>query len=86
MPTPRIIITLYTRAGCGLCTEAKRELEAISWTTPLTLREIDIESDPALEKAYFDRIPVIEIGTTRLEAPIDPTHLAEVIRHATENS
>ncbi len=68
-------ITLYTKPGCSLCDKARAELLEISRTVlgddSLRLTEIDITTDPALERALFDRIPVMDIGSTRLEAPIE---------------
>jgi glutaredoxin len=70
-PLPDLI--LYGRADCSLCDEARRLLTALlderrarDLPTP-TLREVDIESDPALERAYFASIPVVELGNRRLE-------------------
>ena len=70
-PLPDLI--LYGRADCGLCDDARDLLRALldergasGLPTP-TLREIDIESDPALERALFTSIPVVELGGRRLE-------------------
>jgi hypothetical protein len=78
----KLAIAFYTREGCGLCREAKAELEALGWTIPLTIREVDITSDPELEKAYFDRIPVIEFASYHFEAPIDGQQLEISLRKA----
>ena len=66
-------LTLYSRPDCGLCDEARGLIHALlderadaGRPTP-TLREIDIESDPALERAHFATIPVVELGDRRLE-------------------
>jgi hypothetical protein len=71
--TPFPDLILYSRADCGLCDEARGLLKALleerrasALPTP-TLREIDIESDPALERAFFASIPVVEFGARRLE-------------------
>jgi len=71
--TPLPDLILYGRADCGLCDEARDLLRALlnerranALPTP-TLREIDIESDPALERALFASIPVVELGGRRLE-------------------
>jgi hypothetical protein len=71
--TPHPDLILYGRADCGLCDEARDMLRALlderrasALPTP-TLREIDIESDPALERAYFASIPVVELDGRRLE-------------------
>jgi hypothetical protein len=75
-------IVIYTREGCGLCREAKEHLQDLSYSIPLTLIETDITSDPALERAMFERIPVIDIGSVRMEAPIDYWMLDRAVRSA----
>ena len=71
--TPLPDLILYGRADCVLCDEARQMLRALleerrqrALPTP-TLREVDIESDPALERALFASIPVVELGGRRLE-------------------
>lgn len=70
-PLPRL--TLYSRDGCGLCDEARAVLIALlgartSGGLPApALEEIDIASDPDLERAYFTTIPVVELGDRRIE-------------------
>ena len=71
--TPLPDLILYGRADCGLCDEARELLRALleerrqgALPTPM-LREVDIESDPALERALFAAIPVVELGDRRLE-------------------
>lgn len=78
-------VILYTREGCGLCDEAKAELEALAQAFPLRLREVDIRQNPALEGVLSEHIPVIEIQGNRLESPIDSTDLRlAVIRAITQ--
>lgn len=80
-----IRVTLYSRDGCGLCDEARHLLYQLDQRVALLVREIDIESDAALEKAYFDKIPVIEIGDARLFAPIEPQELEALVRRVEQN-
>lgn len=70
-PIPDLI--LYARPGCGLCDETRTFLTALlgerfraGLPTP-ALRERDIDTDPALERAFFASIPVVELGDRRLE-------------------
>jgi len=70
-PIPDLI--LYTRAGCGLCEEAREAIrlvvddrQARGLAVPQIL-EIDIDADPALERTLFDRIPVVQLGERRVE-------------------
>ncbi len=71
--TPLPDLILYGRPDCGLCDEARdllvtlRAERAVAGLSTPTLREIDIESDPALEHALFASIPVVEFGGRRLE-------------------
>ena len=55
-------VTLYTRAGCCLCGEAKQQLAAARRRADFDLEEIDIDSDPQLQALYNDEVPVIAIN------------------------
>jgi uncharacterized membrane protein len=69
-------VTLYTRKDCHLCQQAKADLESLQPQHPHRLVEIDIDSDPALLKAYLVEIPVIEVGPYVLKAPFDKQKLS----------
>ena len=47
-----LIVTLYTRTDCKLCDEVKQHLVDINEEIPHRLAEVDIDSDPALQKTY----------------------------------
>jgi uncharacterized membrane protein len=59
------------REDCHLCEQAKNDLEALQDKHPHRLVEVDIDSDPALQRAYLTEIPVVEVGPYRLKAPFD---------------
>ena len=59
MPGPRVV--LYSRPGCHLCDDARVVLERVRAERPFELVDCDITADPALLKAYFDRIPVVTV-------------------------
>jgi glutaredoxin len=59
-------VTLYGRAGCHLCDEARAVLLRVRAGDPFRLEEIDIESDDALLKRYLERIPVIAVDGEEL--------------------
>jgi uncharacterized membrane protein len=63
-------VTLYTRQDCKLCDEARNHLNSLQKKFPHRLAEVDIDSDPIVQKAYFDQIPVIEVGPYKLKAPL----------------
>ena len=59
-----LIVTLYTRAGCHLCDEAKKPVtRAVAATADATLQIVDIAGHPALEARYGERIPVVAVQT-----------------------
>ena len=70
-----LTITLYTRKDCHLCEQAKADLESIQEKYPHRLVEIDIDTDPALQKKYLVEVPVVEVGPYALKAPFDKQKL-----------
>ena len=54
-------VTLYTRAGCCLCEEAKRVLAAARRKARFEYQEIDIDGDAELRAMYNEEVPVIAI-------------------------
>jgi thiol-disulfide isomerase/thioredoxin len=56
-----IILTLYSRPGCHLCDEMKAVVQRVARAAavPITIDEIDISTDPALEGRYGVEIPVL---------------------------
>jgi hypothetical protein len=66
-------LTLYARPECSLCDEARAAIELVvadrrerGLPVP-TVVERDIDADPALHRALFERIPVLELGDRRVE-------------------
>jgi glutaredoxin len=59
-----ITVTLYSRPGCHLCDDMKavvsRTMQNIS--TPITIDEVDISTDPELERLYGIEIPVLMVN------------------------
>ena len=68
-------VTLYTRKDCHLCEQARADLESIQEKYPHRLIEIDIDTDPVLQKKYLAEIPVVEVGPYALKAPFDKQKL-----------
>lgn len=54
-------VTLYTRAGCHLCDEAKREIAEARKAAAFEYEELDIDSDAQLASLYSEQVPVIAI-------------------------
>ena len=53
---------MYTRAGCHLCEEAKRVIEAARGRADFDYQEVDIDGDEDLRRRYNDEVPVIAIN------------------------
>ncbi|MCI0344842.1 MAG: glutaredoxin family protein [Chloroflexi bacterium] len=88
MTAPLPVLVLYRRAGCGLCDEARETLSlllaarAASGEPAPHLVERDISLDPELERAFLDRIPVVEIGGRRVELTSSPAKLRRLLEVA----
>ncbi len=55
-------VTLYTRASCCLCDDAKRVLERVRRRVGFEFEEVDIDSDAVLRRIYNEEVPVIAIN------------------------
>ena len=89
-PLPDLI--LYSRVGCHLCDEARDLLRALlderartALPTP-ALTEIDIESDPDLERRFFTTIPVVELGDRRIELATSAAKLRRLLSDVLDGS
>ena len=58
----RPTVTLYTRAGCCLCDDAKGVLAAARRRADFDYEEVDIDRDADLVRRYNDEVPVIAIN------------------------
>ena len=56
-----IALTIYSRPGCHLCEEMKAVVETVARSIPLSLEEVDISTDAALEARYGLEIPVLVV-------------------------
>ena len=54
-------VTLYTRAGCCLCDDAKQVIAAARRHADFDYAEIDIDANPDLVRLYDHEVPVITI-------------------------
>ena len=54
-------VVLYTRSGCHLCDEVKATLARLAPRGGFTWREVDVDSDPDLQRQFTDQVPVVFI-------------------------
>jgi len=60
--TDSVKADIYSRPGCHLCDEAKEVIERVGRRVAFSLRVINIETDPELEKRYGEEIPVVFVN------------------------
>lgn len=59
-------VTVYSRPDCHLCADAIETLRKLQGELHFSLSELDIDRDEALQRAYFERIPVIALDGEEL--------------------
>jgi glutaredoxin len=76
-------VRLYGAPGCHLCADARALLEEERGRLGFELEEVDISADPALERAYRVRIPVVEVaGREAFVYRVDRLELARLVAAA----
>lgn len=80
---PPRAITMYTRARCHLCEEAKSVIAPLAAEFHAPMREVDIDADPVLHERYTNDVPVIFVGP-RLFAKyrVDSSRLRRALQNA----
>jgi hypothetical protein len=82
-----IAVTIYSRPGCHLCDEMKTVVRRVAQTIPLSLDEIDISTDPALEALYGLEIPVLMVeGRKAAKYRIGEEELRRVLHGRGDNA
>jgi glutaredoxin len=72
------VLTLYGKPGCHLCGGARDVVQAVAARRGVELREVDVTLDPALNRRYGERIPVLELdGEELFEYFVDRDALEE---------
>lgn len=80
--TRRPRVTVYTRAGCGLCREAEAVVADVA-AADADVELVDIDADPALIGRYTVRVPVVAVdGSELFEYVVDPAGLRAAVRAA----
>jgi glutaredoxin len=78
-----VTVTMYSRARCGLCDEARSAIEAVRATRPFRFEEVRIDGDDDLEREYGIRVPVVLVGGhEEFEATVDRTRLEALVARA----
>jgi glutaredoxin len=76
-------VVLYHAAGCHLCDKAHAVVAGLQAELGFSLREVDITGDPALEAAYREWLPVVEIdGRRRFTYHVQPDAFRRAVAQA----
>jgi len=78
-----IALTIYTRPGCHLCDDMKATIQRVARTSPdpIAIEEIDISSNPELERRYGEEIPVLLVeGRKAAKYRITEGELTRILR------
>jgi glutaredoxin len=59
-------VTIYSRPGCHLCEEAKKQIAPLLKSCGARLTEINIDTDPELRTLYDYDVPVIFLGARKV--------------------
>jgi glutaredoxin len=63
-PVPRV--TLYGKPGCHLCDDARAAVRRVRADHDFELEEVDVSLDPALNREYGERVPVLALDGEEL--------------------
>jgi glutaredoxin len=73
-------VVLYSRPGCHLCDAARDVILAQRARSWFAFRDVNVETDDALELEYGIRIPVVTVnGEERFELQVDPSDFARMV-------
>ena len=80
-------VVVYHAEGCHLCERAVGQLRGLQQELGFELREVDIGGDEALEAAYREWIPVVEIaGRRRFTYYVQPEAFRQAVAQAAAES
>jgi uncharacterized membrane protein len=75
-------VILYSRAECHLCLEVEAALAELQAEFPHELVVVDIDRSADLQRRFGLEIPVVEIGSLILKAPITSSELRQALANA----
>ena len=79
-----LTVTLFYRKGDPASDAARSDLHSLKDEYPHELLEVNIDSDPALQKMYEGKVPVVEVGPYSLTTSFDRQKLAMTLGAATD--
>ncbi len=74
-----LTITLYARKNDPASMETHANLKSLQEKFPHRLVEVDVDSDPVIQKAFGEQVPSIEVGPYKLNFPFDKQKLTMTV-------
>ena len=73
-------VTMYSRAECGLCDEAREVVNAVRTERAFEFEEVLVDGRDDLERAYGSRVPVVVVnGREEFELVVEPGALNALV-------
>jgi len=74
-------VTLYGRASCHLCDEARATIATVCAELGESFGEVDIDTDPVLQERFTDEVPVTFVDGRQHDFwRVDPVRLRAALR------
>lgn len=79
-PLEHLEFRMYTRAGCHLCEDAWKLLEAEKARYGFQLEAVDVDTDSELKKNFGDWVPVVTVNNeVRFRGGVNPVLLRRLL-------
>ena len=76
-----LVVKVYRKKGCSLCTKASKVIGRVNEEMPFELREVDITLSEDLSRRYGDNIPMVFInGTKAFKYKVDESEFRKKVR------
>jgi len=76
-----VVVTIYSRQGCGCCRKAKDVIEGFRGRYSLQLEEVDVDRSAELKERYGNEVPVVEVGgQVRFRGKVDRVMFERLLR------
>jgi glutaredoxin len=80
-PPPGPRVTLYGRAGCHLCDDARAVVKAVCAELGESWAEVDVDEDPVLQDRFGDEVPVTFVDGRQHDFwRVDPVRLRAALQ------
>lgn len=76
-----VVVTVYSREGCGCCKKAKDVVDGFRGRFSLRVDVVDVDQSAELTERYGNEVPVVEVGgKVRFRGKVDPVLFERLLR------